>query len=190
MIQNFEIDTKKKERIQKSFYRHSKLNYLLYAWLLLWVIANVAWFLRCRGSSALIEIDPALQWCIFAFINIAFPILYIVLRIVRRRVNGKYTTERQNESLLIRDGLIEYGYQNPDHTSRDRVIVLIKDYTVNVKDDRIRFNGQVCQRYYSNYAAGITEAPDKFIEGNWVLYDYFEPSLKEWIYSNNVASHE
>ena len=194
MTKQFQVSKEKKETIQKSFYKHSKINYVLYVWILLWILLNVWWAIHAIDKTSFMS--PAWQvtgegeklvkntyivWSIFAFINIVFPILYIVIRIARRRICGKYTSERCNESLIIKDNIIEYGYQNLDHTAYDRVVVSIKDWQVKVDSEKITFKGLIKQKYYEDYQAGITLAPDEYIDGEWILYDYFEPSLIETI---------
>ena len=65
-------------------------------------------------------------WCVLITVNLIVGFLWIVLKISVYRIYGKYISERINESLIINDFNIEYGYQNLiGSTNIDRVIVRI-----------------------------------------------------------------
>lgn len=106
---------------------------------------------------------------------------YLVIQV---RILGKEIRMKVNESLLVVDSVFEYGYQNAfEATAGDRVVVRIpieKIEKIKINKDirRVEFFCSYNSMYYENYKRGITRAnPNKFHEGSYVLFDYYEPGL-------------
>lgn len=192
MNQVFKIDPDKKQQIQASLYKRHTMSKVLYAWIALWAIANIAWLIYTLSDDGWMTgytgepeyKDWYMAWGAFACINTIGLFLFVVFRIIRWRLTGKHLSERVNETLSIKSGIVEYGYQNfADSSPDDRVVLLIKDWEAMAEDDKITLHGLINQKYYDNYLNGETRASDEYLEGDWVLYDYFVPSLKENIES-------
>ena len=190
-MQVFKVDETKKKQIHKDLYKRSKITIFLYVWVVLWLVINIIWTVyTMRPDSWMLVYDSEIglhkdwyiAWGVFAFINIIFPTLYIILRIARWRVTGRELSERINESLRLEGEILEYGYQNfAGHTSIDRVVVWIKDWDAKINGDKIIFRGKIKQKYYDDYLKMETRAPDEYVDGKWILYDYFEPALKDML---------
>jgi hypothetical protein len=132
-----------------------------------------------------------LVWIVLITVDIIILFLWFIQRLVVNGIFGKFIKQRINESLIISDEIIEYGYQNlVGSTSSDRVIVRIptnsiKQIKVSRDIYKLEIVGLLSSKYYENYSQKKTRAPkNNYKEGSFVLFDYFNPGLMDFLEMN------
>lgn len=116
---------------------------------------------------------------ITAFVILLF--LYVVIRIIYNGLSGMPINERYDESLVLENGTLSYGYKLKMQSYADeRVVVKIPlntvRYSTDMQNKKITFEGKMFSQFYTNYQNGEINGKGDYIPGI-VLYDYFEPSL-------------
>lgn len=139
------------------------------------------------------EKNYLLIWTILVTVDLLLILFYVFSKLFIRKFTGKYFSERVNESLLLKDNMLEYGYQNYAGSVRgDRVIVKLplnrlQQATYQKSVEKIVLKGMLNSVYYENYASKETRADTSSFEpGVLVLFDYFEPSLYQALRRENV----
>lgn len=193
-MQTFTVNEKLKSQIHKDVIRKSKLKFLIWGILAVWIIGNIAFIAyafinpntmlnQYEGDENYGKKNWFVIWSIFAIINILGPFFVLITKIVVKRITGKDISERINESLFVENRVLEYGYQNyADHSKFDRIIItmpfdMIEAVKVSPRKKEILIKGKSYQRYYDNYELRMTRAEEEYIYREILLYDYFEPSF-------------
>ena len=202
---SFCIDDLRKDGIQKKYIKTSKWAMMLSVGLLtiftLFTILFAIYGIGLKSTFIVQDVTASnygekntlLVWTVLIAADFIILFLWFIQKLVINGIYGKYINQRINESLIISNGIIKYGYQNSvGSTSSDRVIVVIpidgiKSIKINREIERIELKGTISSKYYENYSKRITRAPkDNFTEGSFVLFDYFEPELTEFFIKNNA----
>ena len=202
---SFCIDDLRKDGIQKKYIKTSKWAMMLSVGLLtiftLFTILFAIYGIGLKSTFIVQDVTASnygekntlLVWTVLIAADFIILFLWFIQKLVINGIYGKYINQRINESLIISNGIIKYGYQNSvGSTSSDRVIVVIpidgiKSIKINREIERIELKGTISSKYYENYSKRITRAPkDNFTEGSFVLFDYFEPKLTEFFIKNNA----
>ncbi len=191
----FRIDDRKKKVIHQKFIRSKPALYLcpfMFVFLAVAFSAIVLIYSLTDGSVFVIRdiMEPdygAKDFVVVSFVigtaDIVFLFLALISKIAVKRITGRNLSERINESLIYENHVLMYGYQNyAGSTEDDRVIVRIplerQRQIIYKKDaEQICFSGFYSSAYYEDYRTGQTRADGSFTEGNFVLFDYFTPSL-------------
>ena len=205
----FSVDDLKKTKLQKKYIRTNKsataisVGFLV-AFLLFTIAFSVYGFGRENSflvqdvtSSDYGKKNLVLVWFVLITVDIIIMFLWFVQKLVVSGIFGRFIKQRINESLIISSDVIEYGYQNLVGTSSgDRVIVKIPFANIStIRTDqrvkKIEILGMVSSKYYENYSQKKTRAPkNNYKEGSFVLFDYFEPGLIEFLEKNYAEKLE
>lgn len=205
----FNVDGLKKKQIQKNYIRSSKvassLSVSFFILIGLFTVVFLIYGFGLKDTFIVQDItdsnyglkDSVLVWFVLVTVDFILALLWFMQKLVVNIVLGKYINQRINESLIISNGEIEYGYQNlVGASSGDRVIVKIPfDNISTIRTDqrvkKIEILGMVSSKYYENYSQKKTRAPkNNYKEGSFVLFDYFEPSLMEFFKKNYAEKVE
>jgi Flp pilus assembly pilin Flp len=195
----FYVDGLKKANIQKKYIKTSKgataLSIGLLATFIIFTIVFAVYgfgnentfLVRDVTASDYGEKNLFFVWTVLITVDIIILFLWVIQKIAVNGILGKYINQRMNESLVISDEVIEYGYQNSvGSTAGDRVIVKVPvDNIRQIKIDRsiarIELIGLISSKYYENYSRRETRAPkNNYKESSFVIFDYFEPELIEF----------
>ena len=192
-------DIQKKKQIHKNYLKSKKIIYALpYVILALALVFSIVLLIYGFGNdTAFIVSDNTdsdfgkknimLLCFILGTVDIILAFFFIVIKIAIYRIVGKSISERVNESLLIKKDCIEYGYQNyAGAFDGDRVVVripfaYISKITYNSSTKEIIISGKYSSKYYEDYKTKYTRADDLLISGNFAIFDYFEPSLIDFL---------
>lgn len=205
----FTADEIQKQKIQKKYIKSNKgATVLSIGLLMVFLLFSIVFAVYGFGSPNTFLIKDVtasdygqknflLVWIILITVDIIILFLWFVQKLVINGIFGKFIRQRINESLIISEGGIEYGYQNlVGSTSSDRVIVRIpvdsiRKIKIDQKIAKIELDGLVSSKYYENYSLKKTRAPkNNYKEGTFVLFDYFEPSLMEFFKKNYAEKVE
>ena len=110
-------------------------------------------------------------------------IMKISFRVVLHGYAGKNIVDRFAETISVSNEWIQYGYKCRMHaTSFDRVVVDISFRQINriIYDEKYKkliFSGVYTSTYYSNYELDEIEDSGIGDQKEFIIYDYFEPSL-------------
>lgn len=196
MKKQFNVDIQKKKEIQNNCIRSSMgafvLSFGIIGVLILFniyflyfgLIRADTFIIKDITDSAYGEKNTLLVWTILIAVDVILAFLWGIQKIAVYRIFGQYISERKNESLEIKNDVLEYGYQNAVNSYyRDRVIVQIpladiKEILVDRRFGKMEIFGSVSSTYYEDYQNRITRAPENsFTDGSFVLFDYFDPEL-------------
>lgn len=199
MNSNFKINLDVKRTIHNN-YRKTKKGYMIlsYGLIGITILFTVIFLIYGLGLESTFivedstsyqygEKDMALIFCILAAVDVVLLFLWAIQKLVVKRITGIFLSERVNESLILEDGYLEYGYQNFAGASAcDRVVIKIpvKDIRTVVYEEkikRIQIRGQMCQRYYDDYLKRETRASEEYKEDVFTTFDYYEPSLLRFL---------
>lgn len=205
----FNVDGLKKKQIQKNYIRSSKvassLSVSFFILIGLFTVVFLIYGFGLKDTFIVQDItdsnyglkDSVSVWFVLVTVDFILALLWFMQKLVVNIVLGKYINQRINESLIISNGEIEYGYQNlVGASSGDRVIVKIPfDNISTIRTDqrvkKIEILGMVSSKYYENYSQKKTRAPkNNYKEGSFVLFDYFEPGLIEFLEKNYAEKLE
>ena len=154
------------------------------------IMSQDAFVIRDVTDSALGEKNILLIWVIVITVDIILVFLWAMWKIAAISIVGRNIMDRKNESLEIVDDVLIYGYQNVvGSDEKDRVEVRIPlgfDFDIGMKFEesigRITFHGKICQTYYEDYAHKRTRADGVYKDQEFVIYDYFCPSLYDFFW--------
>lgn len=202
-MNNFEIDLMKKKEVQKKLIKSKKkaafFSNGMMAFIVLFSVVFFVYGLLVKDTFVVHDIyaynygekNRWLVWCILLGTDLVLVFLWVIFKLVIYRICGKYISERVNESLIISDANVEYGYQNlVGSTDVDRVIITlpvrdIKKVKINRQSECVEICGLVSSVYYDNYKNKETRAlKDKFEEGTLILFDYFKPGIIKFFEKN------
>ena len=194
-MHRLEVDPKKKKQIHKNYAKTNKVLYAL-PYIMLVAAALLTIFLLVYGygnKDAFIVQDVTdsdfgkknfmLLYFIIGTADVILLFLFAVIRTAVYGVYGRCISWRVNEMLSVGEGCLEYSYQNHDSTSdRDRVEVVIpfseiRWVSFEEKTKKVVFNGKYSSMYYEDYQKGETRADDILLDGEFIIFDYFDPSL-------------
>lgn len=194
-MQQLSVNKQEKKQLHKKYLKSKKVTYILpYIMIILAVIFSICLLIYGFGNeNAFIVNDVTdtdfgkknmmLLYFILGTVDIIFLFGYMVIRIATNRITGKNISERVNETLLIKNDCIEYGYQNyAGSVDGDRVVVqipfrYISKITYSNTTKEIVFKGKYSSKYYEDYKTKETRADDKLFSDDFIIFDYFEPSL-------------
>lgn len=205
----FNVDGLKKKQIQKNYIRSSKvassLSVSFFILIGLFTVVFLIYGFGLKDTFIVQDItdsnyglkDSVSVWFVLVTVDFILALLWFMQKLVVNIVLGKYINQRINESLIISNGEIEYGYQNlVGASSGDRVIVKIPFANIStIRTDqrvkKIEILGMVSSKYYENYSQKKTRAPkNNYKEGSFILFDYFEPGLIEFLEKNYAEKLE
>lgn len=204
MERTFSIDTKRKKQLHKKYIKSKPvmwgLQFLFPAALIIFTAIFTVYAFG-NADSFIVQLpydsdygkkDMIVIWGILICVDLILLFMTVVVRIAVHRFTGVALSERINESLKIEDGMLIYGYQNyAGSIGSERVVVRIlldggMQITYISSLCRLVFTGKMNSTYYEDYEKLRTKADGKFENGEFVLFDYFEPSLKETLIQNRV----
>lgn len=205
----FNVDGLKKKQIQKNYIRSSKVassfSVSFFILIGLFTVVFLIYGFGLKDTFIVQDItdsnyglkDSVSVWFVLVTVDFILALLWFMQKLVVNIVLGKYINQRINESLIISNGEIEYGYQNlVGASSGDRVIVKIPFANIStIRTDqrvkKIEILGMVSSKYYENYSQKKTRAPkNNYKEGSFILFDYFEPGLIEFLEKNYAEKLE
>lgn len=147
-------------------------------------------------DASMVRVNGVLQkdvgWIVISSSFIIAPclILSLCLNTLAKNIAGSNNSSRVDESLLIANNYLRYSFRvKHQSTSSERRVVRIdfskiKTVRVDEKTENIEFTGDFVSEYFDDYRnkkpVDVAKI-DKFI-----ICDYFSPSLKEILISNNV----
>lgn len=194
-MKKFNVDKNKKKKLHKQYIRSKPLLYLagnlLLAVMVLFtavfciysLTSDTAFLVRDMMEDDYGQKNKLLIGFVVVTVDIVLVFLWVVFKLVIKRVTGKNISERVNETLIWKDSILEYGYQNFAGATRwDRIIVRIpvdrmEKITYQSKLGRLQFTGPVSMVYYDDYEKKLTDIKEKYENQTVVLFDYFNPSL-------------
>ena len=201
----FTVDRFRKKKIQKN-YLHSRKGWMALSYGLLSVIVLFTIIFTIYGfgikntfliydpsDTAYLTKDTLLVWLILLTGDFILVFLWLVQYKLANGISGKYIGQRVNESLIISDTLIEYGYQNAvGQVPGDRIVITLRLQTIreiNIDKTLSRVEiwaDEIRSVYYDRFSDGVkmTRADGKYEAASFVAFDYFEPSLIKYIEAN------
>lgn len=201
----FYVDLENKKKLQKRFIKSNKsttiLSFGIWGILLIFSIIFAVYGLGMKNTFLVQDLTATnygeknflLIWTILITVDVVILFLWFIQRIAVNGVLGKNNSQRVNESLIISQDVLEYGYQNSvGASSGDRVVVTIplnkiEQIKINKMLGMIELRGCISSKYYENYAKKQTRAPkDNYKNGSFIVFDYFQPGLIEY-FKNNYA---
>lgn len=112
------------------------------------------------------------------------------LNVLAKNLAGGNSTERVDETLMLTENVIRYSYRVKYQSASSERRVITMDYTSIKKVDyenqtgALTFIGKFTSDYYDNYKKKKPAETEKIED--FVIYDYFLPSLKETLLSKGV----
>ena len=122
-------------------------------------------------------------------------LLRLVVAAVDKGLSGRNTYYRVAETLTAEDGMLIYGYKNfLQSFPKDMVGVKFRleppmEVRFDPRDGRLTFTGPISSLYYENYEKRITQGTEKFVQQDFILYDYFSPSLSAFLRSQPTVHY-
>jgi len=122
-----------------------------------------------------------------AAIAVVMLIFELVFSILAKGLANRETHGRFSESLLMDGSFLRYSYRNyMDAKRNDMVVVEIHlDGSVKVLyrplTHELSFSGSICSIYYDDYGRGVTRGNQNCMIDRFSIYDYFSPSLYEYL---------
>lgn len=122
-------------------------------------------------------------------------LLRLVVAAVDKGLSGRNTYYRVAETLTAEDGMLIYGYKNfLQSFPKDMVEVKFRleppmEVRFDPRDGRLTFTGPISSLYYENYEKRITQGTEKFVQQDFILYDYFSPSLSAFLRSQPTVHY-
>ncbi len=119
-------------------------------------------------------------------------LLYAVVWILSDKKANRNTKYRFAESLLAEDGLLVYSYKNYMQSfPKDLVVVKMRlNRAMRVRrhsaTGELLFIGEISSVYYEDYENGITQGKEEFVMREFSLYEYFTPSLYDFLTLQNM----
>lgn len=194
-MQQLLVNNQDKKVVHKKYLKSKKVMYIIPYFILISVLVFSCVFmvygLGNKNAFVVKDITDSdfgkknilLMWFVLGTIDVILAFIYIVSIIFIKRITGKNISERVNETLLIKNDCIEYGYQNyAGSVDGDRVVVqipfrYISKITYSNTTKEIVFKGKYSSKYYEDYKTKETRADDKLFSDDFIIFDYFEPSL-------------
>lgn len=198
-MKNFKINLDRKKELHKNYIRSKKglsaLSIGLLLALVLFTICFLGYGLALKDTFVVQDVTSYLYGekntfligCIVVTVDFILLFLWVIQKIAAKRITGKYLSERINESLIIDNNVLEYGYQNfAGSTAGDRVVVKIPlSNIINIqyyeKQCKLQIRGEICSMYYEDYMHKKTRAKEEYKEGELTLFDYFDPSIARYL---------
>lgn len=199
MKKKLKIDLEKKKEVHKEYIKTTQFanrpRVLLIVAAIFTVILLVYGFAFENTFIMDGEKDAILIWGIIMMVDIILVFLWVITKIAIFRGTGKYISERVNESLILEDSVLKYGYQNfAGATEEDRVVVTLSleqnHITYNPLIKQLTFEGTLNSTYYDNYQTRETRADGEMKQGTFVLFDYFKPSLVDTLKEMGMTLEE
>ena len=194
-MQQLSVNKQQKKKLHKNYLKAHKVLYILpYIMIILAILFSIglliygfgnenAFIVRDVTDSDFGKKNMMLLFFILGTGDIILTFLCLVLKITTNRISGRNISERINETLLIKNDCIEYGYQNyAGSIGGDRVVVqipfrYIKKIIFNNATKETVFKGKYTSKYYEDYKTKTTRADDTLFSDDFIIFDYFEPSL-------------
>ena len=194
-MQQLLVNKQQKKKIHKNYLKSYKVIYIIpYIMIILAIVFSIGLLIYgFRNENAFIVNDATdtdfgkknimLLFFILGTVDIVLAFLYLIIKITTKRISGRNISERINETLLIKNDCIEYGYQNyVGAVDGDRVVVqlpfrYINKITYNNATKKTVFMGKYTSKYYEDYKTKTTRADDTLFSDDFIIFDYFEPSL-------------
>lgn len=113
--------------------------------------------------------------------------LALVFHVLENGFANQDTHYRVSESLFLEGDILRYCYKNYMHSMPwDMVVVKIKlDGNTRIHytavSGEILFSGLISSVYYENYELHITRGKETFVQQDFSIYDYFSPSLWQYL---------
>lgn len=198
-MQQLSVNKQTKTQLHKNYIKSKKIWYILpYIMIILAIVFSIVLMIYGIGNEDAFIVNDVtdtdfgkknmmILFFIIGTVDIILVFGYVVTRIVIKRITGRYISERVNETLLIRNDCFEYGYQNyVGSANGDRVVVRIPFsciskiiYSNTTKE--IVFTGKYSSKYYEDYKTETTRADDQLFLNDFIIFDYFEPSLIDYL---------
>lgn len=127
-------------------------------------------------------------WTVCITMIVIFGLITFILKILFRGLAGRDIDEKIDESLMLDNGALVYGYRLKMQSYRsERVVATIPlnecTYSIDEKGKKITFFGNIFSQFYTDYNKNEINGKGNYID-KITLYDYFEPSLvtflNEW----------
>lgn len=194
-MQQLLVNKQQKKKIHKNYLKSYKVIYIIpYIMIILAIVFSIGLLIYGFGNENAFIVNDAtdtdfgkknimLLFFILGTVDIVLAFLYLIIKITTKRISGRNISERINETLLIKNDCIEYGYQNyAGAVDGDRVIVqlpfrYINKITYNNTTKKTVFMGKYTSKYYEDYKIKTTRADDTLFSDDFIIFDYFEPSL-------------
>lgn len=131
-------------------------------------------------------------WTVAATMFVLLLFFYLIARVIYNGLINKKLKERFDENIVFDTDRFQYGYKiSMQSYVNDRVIVTIpiNELTckINNKTKRIIFTGNITSQYYTNYKKNQPQGQGGKLDEDFIIYDYFSPSLIEFLKSLDVV---
>ena len=135
------------------------------------------------------------SWIIISTSFIVAPCLIfsMCLKALAGNLAGSNNSSRVDESLSISNATIRYSFRikHQSLASERRVITIqfshITDITYDSKTESLEFVGDFVSEYFDDYKK--PNPVDTALLTEFVIYDYFTPSLKETLLSKGISAN-
>lgn len=125
-----------------------------------------------------------------SFIFIPCFMFSLFFHVLSKNLSGVNSASRIDENLIISNQCIKYSYRIK-HQSLDceRIVIIMDLMDIDeIEFDNVThgllFKGNFKTEYYEDYASSSPDSIDT--TDNFLIYDYFKPSLKECLEKNNI----
>lgn len=201
MITEFRVDSDKKKAAERKLYQEKGFALLKWGkWLFLcltflapagflvyaYLISDGFVYLHDRYGT-LGQKNSLLIWIAAGTIAVIMLIFELVFSILAKGLANRETHGRFAETLLADESHLQYSYRNyMDARRNDMVVVKIAlDGSVKALYRRLTqelaFSGAIHSTYYDDYGKGITHGAGGGMLDHFSIYDYFSPSLYEYL---------
>lgn len=196
------VNSKRKTILQKQIAKSRKSvciiaaisKFLLIAGLvggILYLVVNfVSPSLSMVEVNGILEKDTSFIIITSSFIFAPCLIFSACLNVLAKNLSGGSSTARVDESLMLVDQQLRYSFRTKHQSlsSERRVITIdfsnIKAIEYESKTGTLVFYGDFISDYYENYKKK-KPTESEHIE-NFIIYDYFDPSLKDTLFTKGV----
>lgn len=196
------IDQEKKKTYQNNIARDIKsvriIKLIAKILLLVGIVGGGAYMILnfMVPSLSMVSVNGVSQkdtsWIIISTSLIVAPclILSLALNTLSKNLAGGTNSSRVDESILIADGCIRYSYRQKHQSLSSERRVLIFDFgkissiIYDEKTKLLRLSGEILSEYYDDYKK--KKPVDVNTIEEFVICDYFSPSLKDTLLSQGI----
>ena len=114
----------------------------------------------------------------------------VALHYLLKNLSGKNIDERVEESCIFSGESLIYSFRVKNHSTPTSKIVINVPFKDIISIDydnslhRVAIKGNVSYTYYEDYKKGVKSDNRDFKINEWILFDYFTPSLIETLRSH------
>lgn len=201
IVTEFRVSKEKKRAIDRKLYQNRGIaalkyckrlficltflapaSFLVYAYL----ISDSFVYLHDRYGT-LGQKNSLLIWIAAGAIAVGMLIFELAFSILAKGLANRETQGRFAETLYADGGHLRYCYRNYMNARPNDMVVVEIDLDRTVKafyrplTRELAFSGTIRSTYYDDYGKGISHGQEDGVIGRFSIYDYFCPSLYEYL---------